>query len=379
MNTNKYKNILNNIPLIIFLVVIFSGIIAVILNFILAFQLPFNLKIANNLDWIGYWGSIVGSSIGGVITLLGLKITMKNERELEFQRNSIEVMPYLDIKIDYDEAKNINQYKSKKTYYEIFIKDYEKLKNRFGDEHASIFDVWEYEGQIIDANKSFLDEIKEINYYDSELEHIEISEFYEGVEKYEEKFNNKIKSKYDKSITLGRVDNDCKYEGCLEKYDDYKELMRINKCIYVPIIIENIGLGGALDINCRAVNFYKNGERRFRNSFKCNNLRESEKLKVLGQFFVPREMYLDANGNEWDIKVETSSYLTIEYKDLFRNIHKIDIHIKLNISPCGMIIRGIKDPPCNKINLDNINIDFKIEEIQKHKIIKAKIEDIFED
>lgn len=379
MNTNKHKNILNNIPLIIFLTVIFSGIIAFILNFILVFQLPFNLKIANNLDWIGYWGSIVGSSIGGFITLLGLRITMKNERKLEFQRNSIEVMPYLDIRIDYDDAENINQHKSEKTYYEIFIKDYEKLKNRFGDEYASVFDVLEYKGHRIEANKSYIDEIKGINYYDRELEYIDTIQFCEEVEKYEEKFNNKIRENYDDDILLGEICEDCKYEGCEDEYDNYKELMKINEIVYVPIVIENIGLGGALDINCRAVNFYKNGEQKYKSSSKCGHLRDSEKLKLLGNFYVSRKMYLDSNGNECNLSLETTSYLTIEYKDLFKNTHKVDIHIKLEIGACTPTIKELIDYPCNDIDLDNINVHFKIEEIHRHKIIKGKIEDIFED
>lgn len=50
-------------------------------------------------DWIGFWGSICGSIIGGIITLVALKKTIEFEREKTSQDIELNNRPYLVCKI----------------------------------------------------------------------------------------------------------------------------------------------------------------------------------------------------------------------------------------------------------------------------------------
>lgn len=65
-------------------------------------------EVAQDNDWISFWGSVLGSSIGGIITFIVLKITINNENDKREDDKRMSVLPYLDYKIASDEYINQN-------------------------------------------------------------------------------------------------------------------------------------------------------------------------------------------------------------------------------------------------------------------------------
>ena len=52
------------------------------------------------MDWLAFFGSILGGLIGGLCTFLGVRLTLKHEREKEFkeiQRKAVEDKPRLEV------------------------------------------------------------------------------------------------------------------------------------------------------------------------------------------------------------------------------------------------------------------------------------------
>ena len=96
-----------------YLAYIFSGLISLFIvvyfiNKLIVTEAPF--KVAQDNDWIGFWGSVLGSILSGVITFIVLKITINNEdrkrkedrKMLDEQRledKRMSVLPYLNYTI----------------------------------------------------------------------------------------------------------------------------------------------------------------------------------------------------------------------------------------------------------------------------------------
>lgn len=79
-------------------------VVVFLINVLIRTEAPF--KVAQDNDWIGFWGGILASILSGIITFIVLKITIDNEntkrledkREIEFQRledKRMSVIPYL--------------------------------------------------------------------------------------------------------------------------------------------------------------------------------------------------------------------------------------------------------------------------------------------
>lgn len=79
-------------------------VVVFLINVLIRTEAPF--KVAQDNDWIGFWGGIVASILSGIITFIVLKITIDNEstkrledkREIEFQRledKRMSIIPYL--------------------------------------------------------------------------------------------------------------------------------------------------------------------------------------------------------------------------------------------------------------------------------------------
>lgn len=79
---------------------------AYFINVLIRTKAPF--EVAQSNDWIGFWGSVLGSSIGGVITFVVLKISINHENEKREDDKRMSVLPYLDYKIASDEYINQN-------------------------------------------------------------------------------------------------------------------------------------------------------------------------------------------------------------------------------------------------------------------------------
>lgn len=113
-----YKSIL-----VIFLVSVVS---IIVINVILMLPAPFGIKVAQDNDWIGFWGNIIGALIGGIVTFLGISVTIKFEREKEQENRRLQVLPFL--KFTYEENKYI---KENSSYLILSNVDNESPKHSF--------------------------------------------------------------------------------------------------------------------------------------------------------------------------------------------------------------------------------------------------------
>lgn len=101
-----------------------------LINVMLITKAPF--EVAQGNDWIGFWGSVFGSSIGGIITFIVLKITINNENDKREDDKRMSVLPYLDYKIVSDEY--INQNVTHKNVLTSINKYYPKCNINISDE-----------------------------------------------------------------------------------------------------------------------------------------------------------------------------------------------------------------------------------------------------
>lgn len=97
-------------------------LLVLIINFIMVKGVPF--KVAQDNDWIGFWGGLLGAILSGIITFIVLKVTIDNEnikrandiKLIEEQRlddRRMSVLPYLNYTIvdnEYIESKKIKKY-----------------------------------------------------------------------------------------------------------------------------------------------------------------------------------------------------------------------------------------------------------------------------
>lgn len=57
-------------------------------------------------EWIGFWGSIIGSILGGIVTLVALKKTIKSETIARNEDRRLQVIPYFQYNISQDKPKS---------------------------------------------------------------------------------------------------------------------------------------------------------------------------------------------------------------------------------------------------------------------------------
>ena len=69
-------------------------ILLITINIILVIKAPF--KVAQNSDWIGFWGSVLGSVVSGMVTFTALKITIDDENSKRKEERSYAIMPYIN-------------------------------------------------------------------------------------------------------------------------------------------------------------------------------------------------------------------------------------------------------------------------------------------
>lgn len=80
--------------------VCFFLFIAFNLTFPLVFNTPYplaNIVISN--DWIGFWGSLIGSIIGGFVTLIGVVWSINHNSEMIKKQQTEQYRPILDVEI----------------------------------------------------------------------------------------------------------------------------------------------------------------------------------------------------------------------------------------------------------------------------------------
>ena len=97
----KYKSNIKYILLVIFAFVPVILVSTFFINLLIISKAPF--EVAQGNDWIGFWGSVFGSSIGGIITFIVLKISINNENDKREDDKRMSVLPYLDYQIVTDE------------------------------------------------------------------------------------------------------------------------------------------------------------------------------------------------------------------------------------------------------------------------------------
>lgn len=84
---------------LIVLIICASIFSTIVLNLILSVDISDTFRIADN-SWVGFWGSLMGSIIGGCITLIGIKITIEQNKEDEEENKRFSVAPYLALDIN---------------------------------------------------------------------------------------------------------------------------------------------------------------------------------------------------------------------------------------------------------------------------------------
>lgn len=92
MNDSVYTKVLKSVLLLTFSMIIF---VAIIIN------IP-NPLITNSNDWIGFYGSIVGSLVGGLMTFIGVQISINHNENVRVkgetdnnERKRLEILPHI--------------------------------------------------------------------------------------------------------------------------------------------------------------------------------------------------------------------------------------------------------------------------------------------
>lgn len=68
------------------------------------------IDINTNNDWIGFYGSYLGSILGGIVTLFGIKITLENEKNKEQIKKQEQIMPNIVLRLKPCLNSNSNEY-----------------------------------------------------------------------------------------------------------------------------------------------------------------------------------------------------------------------------------------------------------------------------
>lgn len=90
------KNILFLIILCIVIVLVF-----VLLDLINITQF---VPLTFNYDWLGFMGALLGSMLGGLITYLGVYLTLKYQKKSDDEKNRLSIIPILEYKLSYDKS-----------------------------------------------------------------------------------------------------------------------------------------------------------------------------------------------------------------------------------------------------------------------------------
>ena len=91
--------------------------ISLLINIILTTTIPLNFKVAHDNDWIGYYGSVAGSLISGLVTFLGIYITIKNEKYKEYDNKRMEILPFIKYTLEDIEYRKNEKYKNLDTFH----------------------------------------------------------------------------------------------------------------------------------------------------------------------------------------------------------------------------------------------------------------------
>ena len=146
----------------------------IIINIILVIKVPF--KVAQNSDWIGFWGNVFGMFISGIVTFTALKITIDNENIKSigncidiFSKNCKNLKRYTPIFNFKFKLENLGlgpaiKFKVKGLNYEntkIKLVSPEKLQTLYVREGATLeFRIYADEEEIVIKTKDNMTEVK---------------------------------------------------------------------------------------------------------------------------------------------------------------------------------------------------------------------------
>ena len=99
MNDNNKNNIWK------YFVYTIVGIICLLvavylINLLIITKVPF--RVAQDNDWISFWGSVLGAIISGITTFTALKITINNENKKRLEDKRLSICPYLTYSFEYE-------------------------------------------------------------------------------------------------------------------------------------------------------------------------------------------------------------------------------------------------------------------------------------
>lgn len=104
------KKAVKSYAIYLLLAIVFINIILII---------PNGFVVQNN-DWIGFYGGLLGSLIGGLVTFLGVKLTIDNARQDKINEEIKSIRPFLQLeiekshKIDLNDTKDVELFSSEK-------------------------------------------------------------------------------------------------------------------------------------------------------------------------------------------------------------------------------------------------------------------------
>lgn len=117
--------------IIIGIIVIFG--IPIIINWGITYV---DFSIGDNNSWLGFWGTWLGAIMGGIITFVGLKITIDYNNKQQSENIRVNFRPYLNIKLSVASGDEYNRSENK-----LFINSKEVDTRYFDNEIYTIFYV----------------------------------------------------------------------------------------------------------------------------------------------------------------------------------------------------------------------------------------------
>lgn len=80
--------------------------IVIVLFFVLLdlFDIRKIIPLTTSYDWLGFMGAFLGSMIGGLITYLGVYLTLKYQENADNEKNRLSIIPILEYKLSYDKS-----------------------------------------------------------------------------------------------------------------------------------------------------------------------------------------------------------------------------------------------------------------------------------
>lgn len=145
-------------------------ILLITINIILVIKAPF--KVAQNSDWIGFWGSVLGSVVSGMVTFTALKITIDDENSKRKEERSYAIMPYINYTvIKKDEFNKFNSLKSIGDFIDISSKNLKYLKK-----YAPIFN-FKLKLENLGLGPAIKFKVKALNYENSESKFVHHEKF----------------------------------------------------------------------------------------------------------------------------------------------------------------------------------------------------------